>query len=62
MLLDVMSEAKVVRSNLREVRRRGLSLGRILRSKEKAMADAAFRLSRISLAAVERISVIGNSE
>ena len=36
MLLDVMSEAKVV-SSLREVRRRGLSLGRILRSKEKAI-------------------------
>lgn len=50
MLLDVMSEAKVVRS-LGEVRRRGLSLGRILISKEKAMADSTFHLSRISLAA-----------
>lgn len=61
MLLDIMSEAKVV-SSLGEVRRRGLSLGRILGSKERAMADSAFHLSRISLAAVGRISVIENSE
>lgn len=62
MLLEVKSEAKVVKSRLREVRRGDLSLGRILRSKEKAMTDSAFYPSRLSLAAIGRISVIENSE